>query len=1401
MGLFNSIISAIGSGWNDVFGGGGGDDEQQKKKQQNTPITNNNINPGARISMPQNFSSSPSISQPKPTTPTLSLGPSNNANLAPAPVHPQPQPQAHPSFWSSLLHGAANDAKLVGQTGEALVNAVPEVGLAAGRVVTGIGEGALQIPHIVSAGAATGTKALADSGLPGAGTVNDVAQGINTGTKDATNFVSKPLNYASRGLDIAAKKYNELSPGPENIGIGEKVYKETQVPLNVLAAALTLGSSAGAEGAEGASQAGNVVTRALNKPLTSNTDNVVSKAAQTVQRYTKPTIDIATRPISSINSAIRGTTPEEPIPIDKSPSEAELPLESPESGIKPVEKPTPAPTSEAPEPTPTATPPAPESGVKPTPSPAPKPVAPIEPTPAPVTPTPAPTTPAVQAAENAAQEAVTKTAETPPAPVAAPTAEAVTPPTKAASEAAVAAPAQQITNEAPNINKLLTPTGDTKKDLENVATLLKHNIENGRNYGDSADLQDLLARVNGHQLGNKMVADKLYGALSDAVGPQRFAAIENALQTGTVDALSAEDKAVAQLLQSHLFQPSDVLRAATDKDYVPVKNYSPQFRTDTVRSAAKTAAGAKTLTGKVNSFNDLLAKSRLSGARTMGKFTDSTGKTLVGDPADLGLVAKKDGTYVDKAGKSYSYSGATNEELRNAGVNLHDLGNSARIAAHDAQNLKVRAAAAQEILKNPEKYNLSETATHNNQPSVILKDADGNSHELFTDKKTQKALQQSGVVPGYGENNNIALTALRGLNSAVVQSIVLNPFVHGTNQLVQAMLAGGLRKNGISGLSLLKGDVSDANLYRFHEAGGYVPTYGKDSGGIISQMTHGVSKINQRVMSGIDGNFRVRAFDSLTKGGMTDKEAVQAVNRFMGDRNTLSNATKNMTIFWHYFMTLNKSAKSALVETAHGHPGALANAGIAAAAWYGLNKAWDDATGNPDASVHAPGVVGLGKQYVKGAEDLASGQFKKAILGTFGNRVHPVVSEPVEQLMNEDAFTGGKIDTGKGDGFTQRVEHAASQTPMTNFFNPNKQSIPEKVGNTFGLYEPHIKGDMAVAPDSPLKFINQKDAQDGSTIAFPKDYTGEQSAKAVNDFLDTTGTKYSAKTAAQFNSQSPVDQKALTAATKTLRTVGVTNMADVQKFARLSSGDQQSYVDAVKALNQAGTTVDSSSVERHLVDNGKVELAAQLNKNIPDNLTQDDKNALERFATSGNSDQRKVWLQNNDNAASYYSAELNRKAATGALTNEDKDTSGTWSGTGNTLAVKALVAQTNKQFNVSQDLQQLYEDTTKTKYEHMSGPQKDALTQYAEQLNQNGVLDKFGLGDGSSSGSGGSKSAFKNRGLPSSGDAVVMPGHAAGLTAGTAKYNAPTLATASSSTSNKTNPFVRSISATKGVKV
>lgn len=200
-------------------------------------------------------------------------------------------------FWQKVGRGF----KTAGKTAVGTVANIPEVGLAVGRAATGIVQGATEIPHLVTAALATGTEKLNE--IPHnrfTSALNTGAQALNTKVKTATNVVNTPINAVNRGLDSAAKAYERNVPMAAG---GEKAYKATQIPINVLAALLTLGGSTAAEGAANTSK----VARALqlfNKPLTSNADNIIARMGQTVSNKVTPVVKPLFTPFKSTKTGV-----------------------------------------------------------------------------------------------------------------------------------------------------------------------------------------------------------------------------------------------------------------------------------------------------------------------------------------------------------------------------------------------------------------------------------------------------------------------------------------------------------------------------------------------------------------------------------------------------------------------------------------------------------------------------------------------------------------------------------------------------------------------------------------------------------------------------------------------------------------------------------------------------------------------------------------------------------------------------------------------------------------------------------------------------------------------------------------------------------------------------------------
>lgn len=207
-----------------------------------------------------------------------------------------PKPQDN-SAWGKFKRGVST----VRDTAVGTVANVPEVGLAVGRTATGLVQGVTQIPHIATAGVATGTEKL-NKVAPNRFTsaINTGAQAANTGTKKVTEVVNKPIDAVNRTIDRAAQGYEDHVPMAAG---GAEAYRATQVPLNALAALLTVG---GSTAATTAGQGGKVaqVSRFLNAPRVANTENVISKTAQTISNRSTPVVQALNTPFRSTTNGI-----------------------------------------------------------------------------------------------------------------------------------------------------------------------------------------------------------------------------------------------------------------------------------------------------------------------------------------------------------------------------------------------------------------------------------------------------------------------------------------------------------------------------------------------------------------------------------------------------------------------------------------------------------------------------------------------------------------------------------------------------------------------------------------------------------------------------------------------------------------------------------------------------------------------------------------------------------------------------------------------------------------------------------------------------------------------------------------------------------------------------------------
>lgn len=168
-------------------------------------------------------------------------------------------------------------------------------------------------------------------------------------------------------------------------------------------------------------------------------------------------------------------------------------------------------------------------------------------------------------------------------------------------------------------------------------------------------------------------------------------------------------------------------------------------------------------------------------------------------------------------------------------------------------------------------------------------------------------------------------------------------------------------------------------------------------------------------------------------------------------------------------------------------------------------------------------------------------------------------------------------------------------------------------------------------------------------------------------------------------------------------------------------------------------------------------------KDINKSLDATDRSALIEHKLQ-TEDQRKKWLESNDNAASYYAADYNNAKANDTLTSDDENLENKEG-----AKYRMVRAQVNKEFNADNALKQMYEDVSETEWKAMTDPESEdfdpdtaaRLLAYDDARTKAGVSgksstskkNKYALktgkgGSGSGGGSGSDKFAFAS--LPSS---------------------------------------------------
>lgn len=630
-----------------------------------------------------------------------------------------------------------------------------------------------------------------------------------------------------------------------------------------------------------------------------------------------------------------------------------------------------------------------------------------------------------------------------------------------------------------------------------------------KSYAGSVD--DIANRVTNDERLGSTLSQRLGRVIRKMFNPEQNQQIEDYLD-GAINrtALSADQQIVADHLARLRSQGWDIRKiVATNKgdDIGHVTDYSPRISVNSIKSM--TAGAAKSAGKKVSkSLTDRFSlESGHSMNRTMDKFSDLAGNTHYGSAHKLGFKDTGDGRiYQDSKGNLLTREHATKQELEDVGAGKYIRKASTNTALYhtDTLRLKAHADAVNEIATNPNAHGVwtREQVDNGTAPEGVKQifGVEGLKDNYFASGKDANTIQQR---LGFNTKSTpLGLRVYDALSNFVTQSIVLNPIYHGANQLVQTAMAAG----NMPGFQGLPGHgwgttlyhvmtVGEDDMHAVLEAGGGGSDYGAGAEGVLSQLTHGASKINANAMAAIELRLRAGLYKASIENGMKSEDAVKNINDFLGGTKEVNENIRRATLFAHYFKTMAGAIGKQVT-----HPiqqrGSIVNGATVAAFLTAMSYGYQKFTGNPNASVRLPGEIGLINSGVKSIQAARHGDaLGAASIAT--NRINPVLKEPIEQFANRDMGTGKTLNN-------DRLGHATTTlfSPATQISQrvSGKRSVGELVANQLGLNSPHAAGNEA-APSGNANFLNTKGSTLDTKGSDPTGYQEEISSIAAKQAL------------------------------------------------------------------------------------------------------------------------------------------------------------------------------------------------------------------------------------------------------------------------------------------------------------
>jgi hypothetical protein len=325
-----------------------------------------------------------------------------------------------------------------------------------------------------------------------------------------------------------------------------------------------------------------------------------------------------------------------------------------------------------------------------------------------------------------------------------------------------------------------------------------------------------------------------------------------------------------------------------------------------------------------------------------------------------------------------------------------------------------------------------------------------------------KAFKGRGYTPVSGILQKVGNAA----NSIDAAALNMIPAIHMLNQEGNAefVAAWKMPGNKIANMAnVLKNqfNLSDADKEVAAASGTKYADFGK--GGFI---TRGIKEVTGKDVSGVnlgakamsklENNVRTSIYKTAVERGMSGADAADLVNYALGDSTHVGGAT---TMFAHYLKTNLNIIKGTGVGLVHGNLNPLVGLAIGAATVQVADNVLQGVTGNNNATVHSPGVLGTIKQLTAAPGEIASGKVPSIVT----SHLSPTLLAGYDQLIGKNYYTGQSLNTPNSrvnDFLSTTLAPYQNTSKVTQGKNTPTQEASSAI---LGINMPHTTG-TAAAP-------------------------------------------------------------------------------------------------------------------------------------------------------------------------------------------------------------------------------------------------------------------------------------------------------------------------------------------------